>query len=334
MNKINKAKKYIEQSLYKEAQRILEPLARDELAEAQYLLGYLFFTAADVSWKESEKWLRAAAEQDYPDAISILALQGHDKKRDILPEENRMMLRKAAQFGSTRAQNRLGCYLCRGILGFQQDEIEGRYWYLEAAKQGHTEAQYNVGNKYLLGEGGEKDIQQAIYWFEKSAVSKKFHPSSVLAAKLLSDIFEKGLYGMAEDPEKARFWSERMAELDRILKEKAGFGEEFMMKRKGKNWYHPPLRCSFCQATQKDRKLIAGPGVCICHECVRQFASEEGYTSEKSVNVDTDQSLKKFCSFCKKSWNEVDMLFKGPERSICNECMTLCIGIIEEDIQP
>jgi hypothetical protein len=31
----------------------------------------------------------------------------------------------------------------------------------------------------------------------------------------------------------------------------------------------PPLRCSFCNKTQRDvRKLIAGPSVHICDECV------------------------------------------------------------------
>ena len=37
-----------------------------------------------------------------------------------------------------------------------------------------------------------------------------------------------------------------------------------------------------------------------------------------------------YCSFCGKSKNEVQVLIAGPSVHICNECITACQKIIEE----
>ena len=39
------------------------------------------------------------------------------------------------------------------------------------------------------------------------------------------------------------------------------------------------------------------------------------------------------CSFCSKSRNDVIKLIAGPEVYICNECVDLCYGIINEDTE-
>ena len=39
------------------------------------------------------------------------------------------------------------------------------------------------------------------------------------------------------------------------------------------------------------------------------------------------------CSFCNKSRNDVTKLIAGPEVYICNECVDLCYGIINEDTE-
>ena len=39
------------------------------------------------------------------------------------------------------------------------------------------------------------------------------------------------------------------------------------------------------------------------------------------------------CSFCSKSRNDVNKLIAGPEVYICNECVDLCYGIINEDTE-
>lgn len=41
----------------------------------------------------------------------------------------------------------------------------------EAAQAGHADAMFGVGTMYLTGEGGEQDMDQAIYWLEKASVA-------------------------------------------------------------------------------------------------------------------------------------------------------------------
>ena len=49
----------------------------------------------------------------------------------------------------------------------------------------------------------------------------------------------------------------------------------------------------------------------------------------KSSGSDTKNTL--YCSFCGKSQHEVRKLIAGPTVFICNECVELCIDIIQEE---
>ncbi len=40
-----------------------------------------------------------------------------------------------------------------------------------------------------------------------------------------------------------------------------------------------------------------------------------------------------FCSFCGKTQNEVRKLVAGPSAYICDECIELCRGIIQEETE-
>ena len=41
--------------------------------------------------------------------------------------------------------------------------------YLSEAQSGDVTAQFNVGCAYMLGEGVEKDLVQAVFWYNKAA---------------------------------------------------------------------------------------------------------------------------------------------------------------------
>lgn len=41
-----------------------------------------------------------------------------------------------------------------------------------------------------------------------------------------------------------------------------------------------------------------------------------------------------YCSFCGKSQHEVDVIVEGPAVYICDECVTICVEIIERHEQP
>jgi hypothetical protein len=49
---------------------------------------------------------------------------------------------------------------------------------------------------------------------------------------------------------------------------------------------------------------------------------------EFDLVLDADQNL--ICSFCGKSRFEVDYLIKGNDAFICDECVMICLEIIED----
>jgi len=60
---------------------------------------------------------------------------------------------------------------------------EAETWYLRAAEQGDSGAQYNLGKKYCEGEGGfDKNYELAKYWFTKAAEDEEggFPPAEYL----------------------------------------------------------------------------------------------------------------------------------------------------------
>ena len=60
--------------------------------------------------------------------------------------------------------------------GIEQDKQKAVYWYTKAAKQNHSEAQYNLALMYEKGEGVKQDKEKAIYWYrsEERRVGKEY----------------------------------------------------------------------------------------------------------------------------------------------------------------
>jgi TPR repeat protein len=53
-------------------------------------------------------------------------------------------------------------------IGVLTDDKKAIKWYLKAAKQGVSDAQYNLGLMYDNGEGVLKDLSKAKYWIKKA----------------------------------------------------------------------------------------------------------------------------------------------------------------------
>jgi ATP-dependent protease Clp ATPase subunit len=91
------------------------------------------------------------------------------------------------------------------------------------------------------------------------------------------------------------------------------------------------LRCSFCGKPQGDvKKLIAGPSVYICNECVsicQEFIAEDDQSVAQHSEPELPQqrgreSIKvaEQCSFCDKQRAQVRYLRPVPNVYICDEC--------------
>jgi ATP-dependent protease Clp ATPase subunit len=82
------------------------------------------------------------------------------------------------------------------------------------------------------------------------------------------------------------------------------------------------LRCSFCSRTQRRvPKLIAGPGVYVCSDCVALARSWPPATYPGRT-----------CSFCGRWTPGAGRLVTKGTTSICEECLDLCDEIIGEEL--
>lgn len=117
------------------------------------------------------------------------------------------------------------------------------------------------------------------------------------------------------------------------------------------------FHCSFCGKRRREvRKLVSGPRVFICNECVvlcreiigprKSRHADDAATPERTTEDleaqpptdDEDVTAEKkppderHCSFCAKLKTEVEKLVAGPTVYICNECVELCEDIVAEEL--
>ena len=128
-------------------------------AEAQFYLGLMYATGRGVTKNEirAYAWFNISAARNYRDAAV---------RRDALEKAMTAEQRAAAQ-------NHLGEMYAIGI-GVPKDATKAVEWYLKAAAQGDTEAQYTLGLMYETGGMNTrsrvpKDEAKAAEWYRKAA---------------------------------------------------------------------------------------------------------------------------------------------------------------------
>jgi hypothetical protein len=75
---------------------------------------------------------------------------------------------RAAKYGSTIAQNNLGCMLARGY-GCDKDEKKAMKYFKRSSDGGSAAAKYNVGVLYQNGWGIKADFAKAKEWFDAAS---------------------------------------------------------------------------------------------------------------------------------------------------------------------
>jgi len=91
--------------------------------------------------------------------------------------------------------------------------------------------------------------------------------------------------------------------------------------------------CSFCGKKQQEaKKLIAGPAVFICDECVQDclnaLADDKPAGRITKVLTKTSEAP---CSFCGLKRMDVDGMVGVPRARICNQCVKICEDILARD---
>ena len=192
---------------YREAFKILKPLADEGNSEAQKMLGIMYDYGHGVK-ADSEKalrWYLLSAEQGHPAVqyqVGAKYFRGDGVKQNY--KEAAKWWEMAANGGQVDAQFNLGLMYFRGLSIGSDDEKAVRL-FTQAAEQGHGHAQYSLAVMYAFGRGVEKDYKLALEWFEKSAMQ------DIGQAQFNLGVFYENGYGVARDLRQAREWYEKAA---------------------------------------------------------------------------------------------------------------------------
>lgn len=109
--------------------------------------------------------------------------------------------------------------------------------------------------------------------------------------------------------------------------------------RAGRAGSGEPLPCSFCGKPHTQvTKLIAGPGVYICNECIHRVHSVLAGTGKTAstpigtIGQVSDAERAESCSFCGKRRDQVAAMASTGQRQICDECVRLCDDILSGEL--
>jgi TPR repeat protein len=223
MDELERALAAIAEEHFDEALAILRPRAEMGDAEAQFLLGYLFFTDAEIEHDEAAAWVARAAAQRHPEALYYDACFRVPPPDGMLfgPPDDRARWEQtllAAELGSEEARGALGGAFATADVDpeanfpWPADHAASRRWYALAAEQGNPDAQYALGVRWLRGEGGPADAATGVAWLARAA-EQECGVFNDTAAEVLADIYANGRHGVAADPAAAARWQERAAYL-------------------------------------------------------------------------------------------------------------------------
>jgi TPR repeat protein len=111
-----------------------------------------------------------------------------------------------ATAGNTNAQLQLGIRYLGGT-NVQPNYPEAVKWLEQAAQSGNAQAEFLLGTLYQTGQGVKRDYTNALLWFEKAAAQK--HREALYN---LGSLYGSGR-GVAQDSEKAAHYYLQAAEL-------------------------------------------------------------------------------------------------------------------------
>ena len=210
-------------------------------SDSQYMLGMIYETIGeDEKQAESAKhFYELAAKQDHPYAQYALAVNALEEKQWSTAV---FYLEKAASQQYGLAAFTLGLYYHEKE---PQVPLKAFEWFMVAAKQKHTEAEYYVGLYYQNGKGVAQNIEQAVLWYERAALKQDknalYHLAMILikqeekdysliarlleqAASLdhphaqynLAVMYQKG-DGVEQNMNKSFFWYEKAAHSNLVI---------------------------------------------------------------------------------------------------------------------
>ncbi len=148
-------------------------------AEAQYQLARCYHSGYGVEPNDSLAfmWGKKSALGNYPAGVYFLAYcyetgrgcSVNMANADHLYRKAYEMALPLAKDGNAAAQFVVGKIYDYGNGGVKQDQSTAVKWYMLAADQGYTGAQYNLANCFQLGEGIAENKRKAFFWYREAA---------------------------------------------------------------------------------------------------------------------------------------------------------------------
>lgn len=161
------------------------------------------------------EYLKKAAKLKH--AKSCYILGGYFEQGKYVDENEQKSLKlfkESAKLGYAPAQEKLGDIYRQGLLGNDESPKKSFNWYLKAAEQGSSSAQFYVGYYYSSGYGVKKNLTLAFEWYSKAA-----EQNNAVALNNLAICFEYG-EGTDVDLTKAIYYYEKSAKLGNITAQK------------------------------------------------------------------------------------------------------------------
>ena len=133
-----------------------------------------------------------------------------ERAAGVEQREEAKQVAEAAHQGDTVAQYNLGVMYLNGY-GVAQNSTEAVKWFRKAAEHGHALGQNNLGVMYQNGYGVAQDYKEAIKWYRKAAIQ-----GEALGQNNLGVMYLNG-YGVYQDNMEAAKWFRKAAEQGEAL---------------------------------------------------------------------------------------------------------------------
>ncbi len=195
---------------YETARDAWMPLAETGDIDAQFNLGVLHENGLGIPADPAQAayWYGEAAARNLRQArFALVRMQraGTGADQAELVEDPIAVLESLARDGMTEAQYELAVSYDRGI-DVTPNRATAAVWYERAAEGGHVAAQYSIGTLYDEGLGTAQDRERAHRWYLRAA-----RAGHAQAMNNLGYLYERGLSG-PPDRTMAVVWYRRAAE--------------------------------------------------------------------------------------------------------------------------
>lgn len=171
---------------YKKARELFYRAANKGNTNAAYILAWMSLRGqgGDESKREAARWFKEVRkDKDFWSIPSFSLLNSPSPHRHRLTPDNisnKKLLIAAAELDDPYAQN---------LMGWQQHYTNNQklasHWFEKSARGGYPHSQYEIGSRYLNGDGVLRDHKRAYMWF--SIAEYKGHSLATDLLELMND---------------------------------------------------------------------------------------------------------------------------------------------------